>query len=207
MGQGTTHLTIGGTTFGSWGSLVTTDGVSVAGDGRYTLADRHDDFAYDAVNKILYVEGTVFVDGRVTFTENMTYIGNGSIIANGDIRIAGALRPHGTNTQGENNRWALGLVTPTNMEFDANDNNNYSTMTEVQLRAATPTFAGAFYAQGAVTYLRTNMSVPGSINAGKISSSSPNTYMITNPLLPQYLPESLPGVNTGLLFPGLWTRS
>ena len=207
MGQGTTHLTIGGTTFGSWGSLVTTDGVSVAGDGRYTLADRHDDFAYDAVNKILYVEGTVFVDGRVTFTENMTYIGNGSIIANGDIRIAGALRPHGTNTQGENNRWALGLVTPTNMEFDANDNNNYSTMTEVQLRAATPTFAGAFYAQGAVTYLRTNMSVRGSIIAGKISSSSPNTYMITNPLLPQYLPESLPGVNTGLLFPGLWTRS
>ena len=79
-------------------------------------------------------------------------------------------------------------------------------MTEEMLRASTPTFAGAFFSQGSVSYLRTNMSVRGSIIAGKITSSSPNTYMITNPLLPTYLPESLPGVNMGLLFPGLWTR-
>jgi hypothetical protein len=146
------------------------------------------------------------VDGSLTFNEDMTYVGNGSIIANGDIWLNGSVRPRGTNVQGENHGWALGLVTPTNMYFDADDSNNYSTMTEEMLRASTPTFAGAFYAQGAVSYMRTNMSVRGSIIAGKISSSSPNTYMITNPLLPTYLPESLPGVNIGLLFPGLWTR-
>jgi hypothetical protein len=206
MGQGNTHLTIGGSTFGSWGSLSTTDGVTATGDGHYPLSDVHDDFAYDDVNDILYIEGTVFVDGSVTIAENMTYVGNGSIIANGDIRLNGSVRPRGTNVQGENHGWALGLVTPTNMYFDANDANNYSTMTEEMLRASAPTFAGAFYAQGAVAYLRTNMSVRGSIIAGKITSSSPNTYMITNPLLPTYLPESLPGVNMGLLFPGLWTR-
>ena len=207
MGQGTTNLTIGGRSFGSWGSLNTTDGVpAIADDGHYPLPDVHDDFAYDDVNNILFIEGTVFVDGSLTFNEDMTYVGNGSIIANGDIWLNGSVRPRGTNVQGENHGWALGLVTPTNMYFDADDSNNYSTMTEEMLRASTPTFAGAFYAQGAVSYMRTNMSVRGSIIAGKISSSSPNTYMITNPLLPTYLPESLPGVNIGLLFPGLWTR-
>ena len=116
MGQGTTNLTIGGSTFGSWGSLSTTDGVPAApGDGHYPLANVHDDFAYDDVNDILYIEGTVFVDGSVTFAENMTYVGNGSIIANGDIRLNGSVRPRGDNTQGENHRWALGLVTPTHM--------------------------------------------------------------------------------------------
>jgi hypothetical protein len=166
----------------------------------------HDDFAYDNVNNILYIEGTVFVDGDVTIAENMTYVGNGAIIANGTITIDGAIRPHGTNAQGENNQWALGLVTPTDMYFTASDSNNYSTKTEVELRASSPTFAGAFYAQGTVYYTSTNMLMRGSIIAGKISSSSPNTYMVTNPLLPEYLPESLPGVDMGLLFPGLWTR-
>jgi hypothetical protein len=206
MGQGAHDLVIGGRTFGSWGSVNTTDGVYIAGDGHYPYANAHDDFAYDNVNNILYIEGTVFVDGDVTISENMTYVGNGTIIANGTITLDGAVRPHGTNAQGENNQWALGLVTPTEMYFTANDSNNYSTKTETELRASTPTFAGAFYAQGTVYYTSTNMLMRGSIIAGKISSSSPNTYMVTNPLLPEYLPESLPGVDIGLLFPGLWTR-
>jgi len=205
MGDGAHVLEIGTVSFGSWGSLVTTDGVSIPGDGHHP-AGSHDDFAYDAVNDILYIEGTVFVDGPVTFSQDMRYVGNGTIVANGDITFEGAVRPYGTNTQGENNRWALGLVTPTDMRFTASDANNYSSKTEAELRASTPTFAGGFFAEGTVTYTSTNMSMRGSIIAGKIESTSPNTYMITNPLLPEYLPESLPGVDMGLLFPGLWTR-
>jgi hypothetical protein len=30
--------------------------------------------------------------------------------------------------------------------------------------------------------------------------------IVTNPLLPDYLPDSLPGAGMGLLWPGLWTR-
>ncbi len=201
-GSGVTGLVIGGRTFGSWGPLTTTDGVSLPGDGHYTLANAHDDFAYDDVNNILYIEGTVFVDGPVTFNEDIRYVGNGSIVANGEIAINGYLRPYGTNAQGENNEWALGLVTPNDIHVYASANNAYGTFTA---RDSTPTLAGAFYAEGVVHFYH-NVLMRGSVIAGRIDSDHPNMCLVTNPLLPTYLPQSLPGVDTGLLMPGLWTR-
>ncbi len=207
-GAGTTGLTIGGRTFGAWGSVTTTDGISLpAGPtgANYTLANRYDDFAYDDVNNRLYISGTVFVDGPVTFNENFTYIGNGSIVANGPIYINGTMRPYGTNTQGEDNKWALGLVTPGDIYVNFNSNNNYANKTADEIRATTPDMAGAFFAQGTV-HFSNNPLVRGSVIAGKIDSGGPNMCLVTNPLLPTYLPESLPGVDRGLLMPGLWTR-
>ncbi len=201
-GDGTFGLTIGGRSFGSWGSVVTTDGVNLPGDGHYTLANSYDDFAYDDVNNRLYIGGTVFVDGPVTFAEDMTYIGNGTIVANGPITINGELRPYGTNTQGENNGWALGLVTPKNIVVNAQASNSYGTFTA---RDDIPTLAGAFYAEGVVTFNH-NVLMRGSVIAGRIDSQHPNMCLVTNPLLPQYLPASLPGVDMGLLMPGLWSR-
>lgn len=206
-GTGTHGLTIGGRTFGSWGSVVTTDGVNLPGDGHYTLANSWDDIAYDDVNNILYIAGTVFVDGPLTLTEDMMYIGNGSIVCNGDITIDGELRPYSNdpsngNRQGEANGWALGLVTPTDILCTASASNAYNAETA---RTETPTLAGAFYAEG-VVHFTSNVMMRGSVIAGRIDSDHPNMCLITNPLLPTYLPESLPGVDMGLLMPGLWTR-
>ena len=202
IGQGVTPLVIGGTSFGSWGSVVTTDGVSIPGDGHYTLENSWDDFAYDDTRNILYVSGTVFVDGPVTFTEDTLYVGNGTIIANGDITIQGYMRPYGTNAQAENNEWALGLVTPGDLDVQSPTNNAYD---KLDARNETPTLAGAFFASG-VVHFHNNILMRGSVLAGRIDSDHPNMTIVTNPLLPEYLPDSLPGAGQGLLWPGMWTR-
>ena len=207
-GAGTTALSIGGRSFGAWGTVTTSDGISLpAGPvgANYTLANKQDDFAYDAVNKRLYIHGTVFVDGPLTIAESMTYIGNGSIIVNGPKTISGTIRPYGTNTQGETNGYALGLVTHVDMTVNFSSNNNYANKTADEIRATTPDMAGAFFCQGTV-HFGNNPLVRGSVIAGKIDSGGPNMCLVTNPLLPTYLPESLPGVDRGLLMPGLWTR-
>lgn len=207
-GTGTTSLTIGGRTFGAWGSVVTTNGISLSAGptgANYGMTNSYDDFAYDDATNRLYISGTVFVDGPVTISENMTYIGNGTIVANGPITVAGTLRPYGTNTQGEENKWALGLVTPGDIYVTFNSNNNYANRTADEIRATQPDMAGAFFAQGTV-HFSNNPLVRGSVIAGKIDSGGPNMCLVTNPLLPTYLPDSLPGVDRGLLMPGLWTR-
>ena len=202
VGEGSTPLMIGGRSFGSWGSVVTTDGVSIPGDGHYTLANSYDDFAYNNATNILYISGTVFVDGPVTFTEDTRYVGNGTIIANGDITIDGYLRPYGTNAQAENNKWALGLVTPVDIEVTTPSNNSYD---KLNARNETPTLSGAFFACGVVHFYN-NILMRGSVICGRLDSEHPNMTIVTNPLLPKYLPDSLPGAGMGLLWPGLWTR-
>ncbi|MCX8007476.1 MAG: hypothetical protein N3B11_05100 [Coriobacteriia bacterium] len=213
-GQGTYGLTIGGRSFGAWGSLTTT-GTNLTTTWTTYTANRHDDFAYDNTRKILFVEGTVFVDGPVTFNEDMYYIGNGTIVANGNITINGTLRPYGSTTAdgsgnynwiGEQNKWALGLATPGNIIVATQDSNPLGGNSALeQARKASPTGAGAFYAEGVVTFQH-NVLMRGSVIAGRIDSAHPNMCLVTNPLLPTYLPQSLPGVDTGLLMPGLWTR-
>ncbi|MCE5204367.1 MAG: hypothetical protein LLG24_09185 [Actinomycetia bacterium] len=208
-GQGPTPLHIGNRTFGSWGSLTTT-GTSFPGDGHYTLSNSHDDFAYDDENNRLYIEGTVFVDGPVYFDEDMTYVGNGTIVCNGPIYVNGMVRPYGgsvySNTVGEQNGWALGLATPADLVIATADNNPLGGNSDLETaRQAAPTIAGAFYAEGVVNFQH-NVLMRGSVIAGRIDSDHPNMCLVTNPLLPTYLPQSLPGVDQGLLMPGLWTR-
>jgi hypothetical protein len=216
-GQGTYAVTIDSSTpsFGSWGSLNTT-GAVIAGDGHYTLANVHDDFAYDAVNKILYAEGTIFIDGPLTIDlggAQLKYVGNATIFCNGDIRLKSDVVPYyqtgATNTHyaGEENGWALGFVTPKNIYFQSSSSNSSGGGSTVEeLRAAPVNFSGAYFGETAVYFTHPGTRVRGSIIAGKIESEVTNCYMMTNPLLPKYLPESLPGAGKGMLAPGLWTR-
>jgi len=215
-GNGTYAVVINSATpsFGSWGSLNTT-GTVLAGDGHYTLADRHDDFAYDSVNKILYAEGTIFIDGSllIQLDAPLRYVGNATIVCNGNITLKSDVIPYypigATNTHyaGEENGWALGLVTPKNIYFDGSGNNSNQGGTSAdELRAAPVNYSGAFFAETAVYIPQPNTRIRGSIIAGKINSETTNIYLLTNPLLPKYLPESLPGAGQGMLAPGLWTR-
>lgn len=220
MGEGTYSLTLGDADFGSWSRIETTGCVIPAsstlrphtGDP-YTSGDVNifDDFAYidEYTNDwdVLFINGTVFVDGPITFTDNILYVGNGTIVANGDINVAGWMRPWGdTNSIGEQNRWALGLVTPTNLTVTATSSNTAANVSADELRAALPNMAGAFYADDTVTFTGNNMIVRGSILAGHMEMGENNTKLVTNPLLPDYLPSSLPGAKMGLIFPGNWSR-
>ncbi len=227
MGEGTTHLTIGGSSFGAWGTQSFPEGTT--DDGKFSPAvnlpagpadstgypaNSRDDFAYDHVNRILYIAGTVFVDGPVTFTEDMTYVGNGTIVANGPVNINGRLRPYATNTshgygnvQGEYNRWALGIVTPRNINFNGSGDNSYNSMSREQLRTATPIYAGAFYTGADAVFASNNLSVRGTVLSSRMNFEHSNNYLITNPMLPEYLPDSLPGAQGGILVPGLWIRN
>ncbi|HAL29874.1 MAG TPA: hypothetical protein DCP20_04045 [Coriobacteriia bacterium] len=216
MGEGSTGLTIGNTSFGAWGSVNTTDGVMIAGPGPTGVdsypANRWDDFAYNAATGVLYVSGTVFVDGPVTFNRSsgpITYVGNGTIVANGDIILESDLRPYGTNVQGENNEWALGLVTPGDLWFNQGGNNpmaGTSASNREALRDLAPNYAGAYYSLGTTHFTSNNMLVRGTVLSTQMDFQKNNCILVTNPLLPDYLPDSLPGAGSGILAPGLWTR-
>lgn len=219
MGTGSTPLTIGGTgSFGAWGSTTTTDGVSLAagptGSSGYP-AGQHDDFAYDDVNNILYIHGTVFVDGPLTIAENIKYVGNGTIIANGHVTLNGKVVPYFTsgvtnkNAQGENNKWALGIVTPKDMHMNAGGNSPMAgtgASNRDALRELEADYAGAFYIGGTAYFNSNNMLIRGTVLSSQMMFDSNNNLLITNPLLPSYLPDSLPGAGAGLMTPGLWTR-
>jgi hypothetical protein len=217
-GAGTTHLVIGGKnsttkSFGAWGSVNTTDGVSIpagpVGSSGYP-ANRWDDFAFDDVNNVLYISGTVYVDGNLTIAENIKYVGNGTIVANGNIQLDGNVIPYGTNQQGENNRWALGLVTPKDITFTKGGANPLAgsggAADREVLRNVVPDYAGAFYTEGTAYFTDNNMLVRGTVLARQMQFSGNNITLVTNPLLPEYLPDSLPGAGTGFLSPSLWTR-
>jgi len=214
IGKGslTTPFTIGGRSFGAWGSINTTDGISIAagpiGSSGYP-AGVTDDFAYDDVNNVLYVWGTVYVDGPLVVAEDVRYIGNGTIIVNGDITLNGSFKPYGTNAQGENNKWAVGLVTSGAINFDKKGGGTVPAGTKelLNIRNLQPDYAGAFFCEGAATVQGGNL-VRGSILAGTVSipTGGTNIALVTNPLLPTYLPQSLPGLGVGILTPGLWSR-
>jgi len=216
LGEGETPLVIGNTSFGAWGSINTTDGVTIAGPGPTGVssypANRHDDFAYDAATGVLYISGTVFVDGPVTFDRSagpIKYVGNGTIIANGDVTLNCDVRPYGTNANGENNEWALGLVTPSDMWFNNGGNNplaGTSAADREALRDLEANYAGAYYCLGTAHFTSNNMLVKGTVLATQMDFTSNNNTLVTNPLLPSYLPDSLPGAGGGILAPGLWTR-
>lgn len=182
-GAGTTGLTIGGTgSFGSWD-----------GDGHYDIVGSHDDFAYDDVNNILYVEGTVFVDGPLTIADNIRYKGNGTIVANGDIHVNGNFVPYSELNASE----ALGLVTPASIYIHHPASNK-----DID---DPPDLSGAFFAMNNIEF-DFNVLMVGSVIAGGIVFDHPNTNLVTNPLLPSFLPESMPGKGISLLTRGAWSR-
>lgn len=231
IGEGGTRLVLGtpDTTYpdalgsyGSWGSITTTGAVLPAGPGSPALYSSlpgvHDDFAYkdDAYIlggetwDLLYISGTVFVDGPLIVKDHVMYIGNGTIVANGPVTLTGALRPfsYSTNTVvvnkvGEDKKWALGIVTPSDIEMAASGAQNGRTD---PVRDRPFDYAGAFYTDGSLHVTHPGTSMRGSIIANKMDFEDPNTNLVTNPLLPTYLPDSLPGGGQGIISAGLWSR-
>lgn len=188
-GAGSTALTIGGT--GSWGKWDYNPGGGVV----------HDDFAFDDVNKILYIEGTVFVDGPVIINATVRYKGNGSIVANGPITVNGDLTPYSATDNFDDTsalKWALGLVTPGNLTCNSGGSN-------IKSADAWPDAAGAWFVGGSCTFTK-NVLFRGSLLAGIIDAQHNNLHLVTNPLLPTYLPASLPGRGMSFLNRGNISR-
>lgn len=189
VGAGSSALTIGGT--GSWGSW--------SGDGRYTLTTR-DDFTFDDTTNVLTVDGTVFIDGPLFINEAITYRGNGTIVCNGDITITDSWRP---DTPGNNNymdaNHAVGLVTPGNIIVIAKSNNLGKNPDEQ------PDLCGAFFASKDFS-MSGNLLIKGSVLAGSISFKHANEHLVTDPNLPTFLPQGMPGAGSYILTKGAWTR-
>lgn len=229
-GQGTTRLVLGTPanknnnqgrgSFGSWGSIDTTGQIIPAG-GAYPYPNAyrnlHDDFAYwdnptgivPSGYDLLFISGTVFIDGPLVIDDNVLYIGNGTIVVNGPVILNGRVRPYSyseasvvVNKVGEDKKWALGIVTPSTITMNASNANNGV----FPIRDQAFDYAGAFYTDKTLTITRPSVSVRGSILSRKMDILGTNGDIVTNPLLPTYLPDSLPGGDEGIITPGLWSR-
>lgn len=181
MGAGVTDLVIGGT--GSWGSW--------ENDGHGYGTGEWDDFAYDDVNNIMYIEGTVFVDGDITFNDDVKYRGNGALIANGDVTINGYLVPFGEVMSADE---VLGVISAHNI-YVAGDGNWGPWNT-----------AAALYAKQSMNFTRQNVAIKGSIVAPQINFPQANFHLESDPNLPTFLPWSMPGRDSPILVIGAWAR-
>lgn len=213
-GEGTHNLVINDATpsFGWWGPVNAGNSevgyTTIASSYPAGVYDTnvHDDFAWDTSTNTLYIEGTVFVDGDVTINPNILYVGNGTIVANGEITINGLMRPAGTTPQARANKWALGLVTPLGITFTANTGQMSGGNPDAsEIRDRTPDVAGAFYAEDYVV-IPEKLLIQGSVITGEIRAGRNNIWLVTNPMLPDYLPDSLPGSAGGLMTPTRWMR-
>jgi hypothetical protein len=166
----------------------------------------HDDFAFDDATDTLYIEGTVYVDGPVTFVGDIEYVGNGTIVANGDVTLTNTVRPIDWDSSGTHELdagYAIGIVTPSDIIFGGSGGNPAPP-------ADPPDFAGAFFCQGIASFgtlaSAQNTFLKGSIIAGGMSFAHPNTHLQTDPDLPSFLPDSLPGNGAFFLARGNWVR-
>jgi hypothetical protein len=162
--------------FGSW-----------TGDGHYpSTAGLHDDFAYDSVNHILYVEGVVYVGGNLTFDagSRITYVGSGTIVCAGNVTFRSDLVPSGLNgadgfpdpAAGE----ILGIFAKGNVVADMNNT----------------VVVCALYAASQISVEGNNVTLKGSFIAEQGMAGFPNNLnLIAVPAIGGYIPGALP---TGL---------
>lgn len=182
IGEGATDVVIGDTgSFGSWEN-----------DGRGYTDDQWDDFAFDDVNDVLYVEGTVFIDGDLIIDEDVTYRGNGALVVNGDVYVNGNLYPAaGVMSQGE----VVGIISSGSVYVEG-DGNTFNGWT-VQC---------AIYAKESLNFTKQNAWVKGSIVSPQINFPSANFHLESDPKLPTFLPWSMPGRDAPILVIGAWSR-
>lgn len=177
---GTHDLTIGAASFGSW-----------EGNGYPLASGTHDDFAYDALNGTLYVEGTVFIDGDLYFTSDVEhYVGNGTLVVNGDVWIGDAI--------------TVADFTPLNGDLSAGECVGMVATGDIYINGS---MRGAIFCNGTFILHSPGTWYNGSVLCGEISGDSPGIMLTTNPLLKTTLPESMPGAGGGIVFPGAWSRS
>ncbi len=191
LGQGTTALTIGSTSFGRW-----------PGNGYDITSGKHDDFAFDTTTGTLYLEGTVFVDGPVTFDTGVRrYVGNGTLVANGNVQILTNLpnskltptHPVTYAAQNPSPDNCMGIVTPGNVTLGSKSVDSF--------------YIGAIFCNGTFGLYGTSTMFSGSALSGTIYGDKPNIHIYQNPAISRCLPESMPGAGGGVIFSGVWTRS
>jgi len=184
VGLGTTGLVIGGTSWGSWEN-----------DGKGYTTGQWDDFAYDDATNTLYVEGTVFIDGDLTINEDVEYKGNGALIVNGDVYIKGYFGPK-ADPEGKRDMSAnevVGVISAKNIHVEGAGN--------WKLNVVAP-----LYARECLDFTKANSSVKGSIVAPQIAFPNANFHLESDPMLPTFLPQSMPGRDTPVLVIGAWAR-
>ncbi len=113
-------------------------------------------------------------------------------MANGDIEVYGkfiAVDEYPTAN-------VIGLVTPSNLIFHTKDSNPGGPEAPRDIQ-------GAFYGADTVT-TKSNILIEGSIVAGELQFDHPNAHLVTNPLLPTYIPPDMPGAAERNTLTALW---
>lgn len=193
-GEGNSHLVIGPRSFGAW-----------PGNGYTAGSDRNDDFAFDAANRILYVEGTVFIDGSLIIDRDVRYRGNGTIVVNGPVHIRGELTPMNTGANEAQRRLmgprhVLGIASPGIVTVDGPSGNvSFPQPTDP------PKHALAIFAGNSIRFTTNNYFI-GSVVSGHLNMGNNNVHLVTEPRLPDFLPDSLPGRDSPILSTGTWAR-
>lgn len=181
-----------------------------------------DDFAWDAVTRVLTVWGTVFIDGPLTLVRDpaipghpeIHYVGNGSLIVNGPVVIEESFTPVDPLTVGlpedgprnglANQRFLpgeiVGIATHTTISLQASTTNNDKNPD------GPPTHAGAFFADERISFKSKTVVVGSLISRGIDVLNNNNMDLRTSPNLGKYIPRSMPGVDMRFVSVGIWAR-
>jgi hypothetical protein len=206
LGEGTTNVVIDGST-ATFGRCQTSPNIGTLG---------YDDFAWNAAEHVLYVNGTVFIDGAFTLNmpgEQVKYMGNGMIVANGPITISASqfgplqgLDPgvSGGTTYSKQNFPAnrcLGFVSPKAIYLTGSQGNSE------KKREDDPDIAGAFYCPALVKFSN-NLLVAGSVITDLMAGpgSGNNVHLRNSPNLKDNAPQGMPARNDGLMGITKWVR-
>ena len=162
--------------FGSW-----------SGDGHYpTTSGLHDDFAYDAANGVLYVEGVVYVSGDLVFNKNIKYVGAGTIVCGGKVTFNSNVVPATANgsdgTPDPNASNILGIFSTGSVTVNSNG-------TDV---------IAAIYTVAQIDVTGNNVTLKGSFISERGMTNFPNGLnLISIPSISGYAPQALPTGQTG----------
>jgi len=167
-----------GTTTSTVGLTIIGGNNGTASFGNHTSDAEHDDFAYDAGNHKLYIEGTVYVWGDVTISQDITYSGNGTIVCTGVMSVGANVVPSTSDGTPDARHLLCGFSSGTLM-FTKNNTK----------------CVGAFYAVGAVDLGVNQLTLVGSFTSEGGVSAANNSLMITAvPLIGTYVAPGLPNL-------------
>jgi hypothetical protein len=129
-------------------------------------------------------------------------VGNGTIVANGPVTIVGDIHPANTGANEVERRkmdagHVMGIATPTDMSVSGTNSNSKP--------GDPPEHSLALYAGGSIRFHNNELYI-GSIVAGHINMGNNNVHLVTDPDLPDFLPDSLPGRDSPILTKGAWAR-
>jgi hypothetical protein len=162
--------------FGSW-----------TGDGHYpTTSGLHDDFAYDAANGVLYVEGLVYVGGDLTVNKALKYVGGGTIVCSGKVTFNSSVVPATANGPDGTPDPAANAILGVFSVGNCTVNGNKTVVT------------AALYTTSQIDVTANNVTLKGSFIAEKGMTNFPNNLnLIAVPAISGYAPQALPTGQSG----------